>query len=200
MPEEVSAQLAFALIQPETFHCETKPETDLFGIGTSSSLPHSPFRRIVLPAVHRAQDVDGVRRAVWELRLKPLAKKLLDLQWQPQQYVACLAAPAVRAASMMRSISLSLMAGMMGATITATGTPAALEALMASRRRGALLLGSILRAITRSSVVTEIATLASPRLAIRVRISMSRITSADFVESPCRPDGSMRRSSHKFRY
>ena len=85
----------------------------------------------------------------------------------------------------MRSISLSLMAGTIGATMTATGTPAALSALMASRRRGGVAaLGSILRAIARSSVVTEMATLASPRLAIRARISMSRMTSADLVTMP----------------
>ena len=72
----------------------------------------------------------------------------------------------------MRSISLSLMAGTMGATITLTGTPAALSARIASSRRGGVAArGSILRATVRSSVVTEMATLTSPRPAMRARMS-----------------------------
>ena len=85
----------------------------------------------------------------------------------------------------MRSISLSLMAGMIGATMTATGTPAALSSLMASSLRdGVAARGSILRAILRSSVVTEIATLTRPRLAMRARMSRSRVTRADLVTMP----------------
>ena len=44
--------------------------------------------------------------------------------------------------------------------------------------------GSIVRASLRSSVVTERATLASPREAMRDRMSMSRVTSADLVTMP----------------
>ena len=86
----------------------------------------------------------------------------------------------------MRSISLSVRAGMIGATMTATGTPASaqrldgLQALAAGWRPAAPSCGRSLR----SSVVTEIATLARPRLAMRARISMSRTTSADLVTMP----------------
>ena len=74
---------------------------------------------------------------------------------------------------------------MMGAIMTATGTPASASAVMASSRFGGVAArGSILRATRRSSVVTEIATLTRPRLAMRARMSTSRTTSADLVTMP----------------
>ena len=76
------------------------------------------------------------------------------------------------------------MAGMIGATITVTGTPASASARIASMRRwGAAARGSMTRAMRRSSVVTEIAAFASPRSAMGARISMSRMTSCDLVIS-----------------
>ena len=95
---------------------------------------------------------------------EPLAEQLFQLQRQAQQHVAGFRSRRRRAPrSGCASISLSLMAGTMGAVMTATGTPASLSALMASSRRGGVAArGSILRATRRSSVVTEIATLTRP--------------------------------------
>jgi hypothetical protein len=78
----------------------------------------------------------------------------------------------------MASISLSLIAGTIGATITVTGTPASASMRIASMRRcGAAARGSITRAMRRSSVVTEIAAFASPRSAKRASTSISRMMS-----------------------
>ncbi len=55
---------------------------------------------------------------------------------------------------------------------------------VSSRFAGEAARGSILRASFGSSVVIETATLASCRSAIRLRMSMSRVTSADFVTMP----------------
>ena len=85
----------------------------------------------------------------------------------------------------MVSISPSLIAGMIGATITVTGTPALASSSMACRRRsGALARGSRRRASPASSVVIEIATLTSPFAAIGASRSRSRSTSADLVTMP----------------
>ena len=65
-------------------------------------------------------------------------------------------APAAAAASRMRSISGSLMNGMIGETLTPTGTPARASASMVRRRRcGAAARGSRMRASAGSSEVTE---------------------------------------------
>ena len=65
-------------------------------------------------------------------------------------------APAPAAASRMRSISGSLMKGMMGETLTPTGTPARASASMVRMRRcGAAARGSRMRASAGSSEVTE---------------------------------------------
>ncbi|MNT91456.1 hypothetical protein D3C72_2325560 [compost metagenome] len=86
------------------------------------------------------------------------------------------------AESSTRSISWSLSAGITGAIITPVGTPASERALIASSRLvGVEARGSMVRASLRSSVVTEIATLARPRSAIDDRMSRSRSTSADLV-------------------
>ena len=74
---------------------------------------------------------------------------------------------------------------MTGATITVTGTPARLSAAIASRRfRGVEARGSMVRARSRSRVVTERATTARRRRAMRERTSISRVTSADLVTIP----------------
>ena len=63
--------------------------------------------------------------------------------------------------------------------------PAASSAFsVSSRRDGVAARGSIVRASFASSVVTDSATLASPFAAMRDRISMSRVTSADLVTMP----------------
>ena len=78
----------------------------------------------------------------------------------------------------MRSISASLIAGMTGATITVVGTPASDSCRNASSRRaGVDARGSITRASFGSSVVTDSATLAMLRFAMRDRMSRSRSTS-----------------------
>ena len=61
---------------------------------------------------------------------------------------------------------------------------AASFAIVSSRFGGVAARGSIARASLRSSVVSDSATLASPRSAIEARMSMSRVTSADFVTMP----------------
>ncbi len=77
------------------------------------------------------------------------------------------------------------MAGMIGATMAVTGTPASLKASIAcNRRSGALALGSRRRASWGSSVVSGMATLTKPRLAIGARRSRSRSTRADLVVMP----------------
>ena len=71
---------------------------------------------------------------------------------------------------------------MMGATMTAVGMPASAEGRTASSlRMGVAARGSIRRARWRSSVVIEMATLASPSFAMTQRMSISRVTSADLV-------------------
>ena len=63
----------------------------------------------------------------------------------------------------------------MGATITATGTPALVSCRMASMRLGGLRRAApCLRATLRSRLVTEMATLTRSRLAMRARMSRSR--------------------------
>ena len=63
--------------------------------------------------------------------------------------------------------------------------PASVSCLIASSRLvGVAARGSMVRASMRSSVVTDSATLASPRSAMRDRMSMSRTTSADLVTMP----------------
>ena len=85
----------------------------------------------------------------------------------------------------MRSISDSFSAGITGATMTVVGTPAAESCLSASSRRsGVAARGSMARASLRSSVVTDSATLTRPRVAMRDRMSTSRVTSADLVTMP----------------
>ncbi len=74
---------------------------------------------------------------------------------------------------------------MTGATITDVGTPAADSCRNASSRRaGVAARGSITRASLGSSVVTDSATLARLRFAMRDRMSRSRSTSADLVTMP----------------
>ena len=74
---------------------------------------------------------------------------------------------------------------MIGATMTEAGMPASDSCRIASSRLvGVDARGSIVRASMRSSVVTDSATLASPRSAMRDRMSMSRVTSADLVTMP----------------
>ena len=75
----------------------------------------------------------------------------------------------------MASISVSFTAGMMGATMTTVGMPAA-ESISsaASRFGGVAARGSMARDSFGSSVVTDSATFTSPRSAIDVRMSMSR--------------------------
>ncbi len=71
---------------------------------------------------------------------------------------------------------------MTGAIITRTGSPARLRVrIIASRRSGAAARGSMPRASSRSSVVTEIPTRARPRAASSPRMSASRSTSAPLV-------------------
>ena len=80
---------------------------------------------------------------------------------------------------------MSLIAGMIGATITVVGTPAADSCRSASSRRaGVAARGSMVRASFGSSVVTDSATLARLRSAMRARMSRSRSTSADLVTMP----------------
>ena len=57
--------------------------------------------------------------------MQPFAEQVAHLERQAQQHVARLLDAGAAAASRMRSISASLIAGMIGATITAVGTPAA---------------------------------------------------------------------------
>ena len=72
-----------------------------------------------------------------------------------------------------------------GATIVEVGMPALTSCRSASSRRGGVeARGSMVRASSASSVVTEIATLTRLRLAMRARISRSRSTSADLVTMP----------------
>ena len=78
-------------------------------------------------------------------------------------------------------ISLSLSAGIIGAARTPVGIPAAARAaIVSSRRSGVAARGSMRRARARSSVVSEIVTIASRSLAISARMSMSRWISARF--------------------
>ncbi len=85
----------------------------------------------------------------------------------------------------MRSISESFSAGITGATITVVGMPASDNCRSASSRFGGVeARGSMVRASFGSSVVTESATLARLRFAIRARMSISRVTSADLVTMP----------------
>ena len=63
--------------------------------------------------------------------------------------------------------------------------PASESCRMASRRfAGVGQRGSMRRASSPSSVVTETATRARPRLAMRERMSMSRVTRCDLVTMP----------------
>lgn len=79
----------------------------------------------------------------------------------------------------MRSISASFSAGITGATITVVGMPASDNCRSASSRfSGDDARGSIVRDSFGSSDVTEIATLARLRFAIRARMSISRVTKA----------------------
>ena len=65
------------------------------------------------------------------------------------------------------------------ASITEAGMPASASSRIASSRFcGVEARGSMVRASMRSSVVTESATLARPRAAMRASMSMSRVTSA----------------------
>ncbi len=74
------------------------------------------------------------------------------------------------------------MPGIIGAASTPTGTPARASCSTAcSRRAGAGARGSITRASAPSSVVTEIHTRTSLRLAMSRRMSRSRTTPADLV-------------------
>ncbi len=80
----------------------------------------------------------------------------------------------------------------MGATMTEHGTPASVRPRTASMRfDGVLARGSMARAMCLSSVVTESATFASPRAAMRERMSTSRKTSADLVTMPDRMPGAL---------
>ena len=94
-------------------------------------------------------------------------------------------APASAAASRIASISWSLRPGIIGAVITPTGTPASASALIASSRRcGAEARGSMSRASSLSSVVTDRNTSARLRLAMSARMSMSRVTRWFLVTMP----------------
>ncbi|MNL67897.1 hypothetical protein D3C87_1925420 [compost metagenome] len=74
------------------------------------------------------------------------------------------------------------MAGIIGEANTAVGTPASLSSLIASRRRaGEEARGSILRLSLWSIEVIDRATLTSPSLASSLRMSRSRMISADLV-------------------
>ena len=74
---------------------------------------------------------------------------------------------------------------MIGATITVVGMPASANWRTASRRFiGVGARGSMVRAILPSSVVIEMAARASPRSAMRARMSMSRVISDDLVTMP----------------
>jgi hypothetical protein len=85
----------------------------------------------------------------------------------------------------MSSISWSLMAGMIGATMTATGMPASASWRMVSRRLlGVGARGSMRRASFASRVVIDTAALARLRSAIGPRMSMSRVIRPDFVTMP----------------
>ena len=82
----------------------------------------------------------------------------------------------------MAGISKSFKPGMIGATITRTGTPASASCRTArSRAAGVLVRGSIVRASSASSVVIDKATLAVRSAAICRRMSRSRVTSAFLV-------------------
>ena len=73
----------------------------------------------------------------------------------------------------------------MGAVITPTGTPASFSARMASSLRcGAEARGSMVRARSLSSVVTDRKTSARLRLAMSARMSMSRVTMWFLVTMP----------------
>ena len=82
----------------------------------------------------------------------------------------------------MSSISASLSAGIIGADSTPVGMPAlASAAIVSSRRCGVAARGSMTRARSRSSVVTDTVTQASRSAAISARMSMSRWISAPLV-------------------
>ena len=86
-------------------------------------------------------------------------------------------APAFAAAFRMAGTSASVRPGMMGATLTPTGMPAAASASIAARRRaGVDVRGSIVRASAASIVVIESTTAAARCLASSVRTSTSRVT------------------------
>ena len=77
------------------------------------------------------------------------------------------------------------MQGMIGATSTPVGTPAARRARTTSRRRrGDAVRGSMMRFSPSSNVVTLIITLTRHRSAMEARISRSRSIKAPFVTMP----------------
>ena len=91
-------------------------------------------------------------------------------------------APADAADARMRSMSGSLRKGMIGETLTPTGTPALASAsIVFSRRCGAAARGSMMRARYGSSDVTDTNTCTSFFAAIGATRSRSRSMPADFV-------------------
>src|SRR5882757_6935667 len=154
----VRGQLGAPLVQSELFAGDLEAAADHPGHRAGALHPRAPLRVVVTAAAHVADQGEDMAIAVGIVRHQPFAEQIAHFQRQPQQHVARF-----------------LVAGM----------PASANCRNASSRFGGVeARGSMVRASFGSSVVTDSATLARLRFAIRAKMSMSRVTSADFVTMP----------------
>ena len=106
---------------------------------TFAGHPFAELRVVVFAASHLAHAVHHALRAIREVRFEPLHEQRRNFPRQAKHRVVRLPAPASAAASSTRSISGSLMNGIIGATLTVTGMPAAANVLTVRSRAPGLL-------------------------------------------------------------
>src|SRR5215216_1460163 len=156
----LGGELGVRLVEVELLARCLEPPPNHPGDRTRSGHALTPAGVVILAAMHVAHQLEHVTITVGEVRHQPFAEEIAHLERQAQRHIT-------------------------GASITEVGTPASDNWRNASSRRaGVAARGSITRASFGSSVVTDSATFARLRLAMRARMLISRVTSADFVTMP----------------
>ena len=109
------------------------------GIGAAAGHALAESRVVVLAAAGLADQREDVALAIGEIGLRAIRGTGRALRAAAAaSHSRRISTPQAAAASRMRSISASLIAGMIGATITVVGTPAAPSSRSAASRRGGL--------------------------------------------------------------
>src|SRR5207244_1723258 len=68
--ESIAGQLMVPLVQVQAFDRQSKSGANLLGVRALAALAHAPLGRVVLAAVHAAQNVDDSGGAIGELGLQ----------------------------------------------------------------------------------------------------------------------------------